>query len=613
MRLKTTAIFCFFFVLLTLYFFFAFDCSLYFHSHQALFLFDPVFFRDFTLYPGGLGDWAFQFLMQFMNFNLSGSLLGSALFISIFMLVHTILKRTGAFRQPLVLAFLPVALLLGLQNQYRFPLVISFKTILVLAFFSAYIRCNRGCRAAMIVLSGPIYYMLGGWFFLLYVLLCALYGVLFPRPGGGWIYAGACLLAGLACPAIAARTLFLITLREAYFYSVPYEWYFEPDLFRPALAYTLYILSFPALLGVCFVWLRFSVPKAAARQKILRISGHWLTQAAVVILAGGLTLKASANLQEKQKIRIDRLAGEKRWQELLTLSRQIRGYDRLVNFQTNRALYHTGQLLENLFTVDQSLGTDGLFIDRIVGSQIAMPASDLYFDLGYINASQVMAFEAETKFRYDPRVVKRLFMTHLINGNPAAARKYLNLMDRSLWNGGWVRQNQGLLHEPAAAADPLIRLKREQSPKNDFFINRQSPGFGLIRLFTENPNNRMAFEYLMAYYLLERRIGNLIEYLGQFRKMGYDPLPIPVEEAVLLFNTVSRSKAELKETAIRPRTIERFLRFNTILASHRNRPSEAREMLKAEFRDTYWYYVRYVSPSVTAQKITKSKIHEEFY
>jgi hypothetical protein len=164
-----------------------------------------------------------------------------------------------------------------------------------------------------------------------------------------------------------------------------------------------------------------------------------------------------------------------------------------------------------------------------------------------------------------------------------------------------------------AASDPLIRLKREQRPKADFFINKQYPNVGLIRMFKENPDNKMAFEYLMAYYLLECRIGNLVEYLDQFQKLGYDRLPRTIEEAILLYNAISPEKMNIKEYTIRPQTAERFWRFNTILARFRAHPSEAKDMLATEFRDTYWYYVRYVSPNITKQKLKASKIHEEFY
>jgi hypothetical protein len=256
-KINSNSIFYILFVLLYLYFFLWFDSSLYYYFHQTLFLFDLNFFKEFTLYPGGLTEWVYGFFLQFFNFNWFGSLLISALFIFIFSLVYRVLKQMGAFNRPFLLAFIPVALLLGLQNQYRFPLLISVKYLLLLIFFLVYARSANGYKAAMIILSSPIYYLLGGWFFLWYVFFCVLYEILFSRYSGRFVYAAACLLTGMVYPYIASRYLFLITLKEAYLYSIPYECYFEPDLFKPDLIFYVFFLSLPALLTVCFVHEKF--------------------------------------------------------------------------------------------------------------------------------------------------------------------------------------------------------------------------------------------------------------------------------------------------------------------------------------------------------------------
>jgi hypothetical protein len=170
-----------------------------------------------------------------------------------------------------------------------------------------------------------------------------------------------------------------------------------------------------------------------------------------------------------------------------------------------------------------------------------------------------------------------------------------------------------LLSDSAAAADPLIRLERLRRPKADFFIDRQHPEGGLIRLFTENPGNKMAFDYFMASQLLERRVGNIVGHLEDFGKMGYAGLPKTVEEAVLLYNMISPSRIPLQQYGIRPQTVGRFVGFNTVLARHRMNPSAAEDILKPEFGDTYWYYVRYVCPKMTTRQLKADKIHEELY
>ncbi|MEO0292748.1 MAG: DUF6057 family protein [candidate division WOR-3 bacterium] len=603
--------FIFFFLLIFFYFLIVFKPSLFYHLYQPIFLFQNTFLREFIMYPGGLSDWIAQFFSQFLYFNLVGSIIISILSLSIFIIIYNLIKKFGDFKYSLILSFFPIIFYLIGQNRYNFPFVISFKFFIALLFYSLYIKIPNRYRIFMILPSFLIYYFLGGWVFLFFVALSILHEILFSKERRKYINIIFNLIGCLLYPYIAAKFLFIITLKEAYFYIAPYEFYREPFLFKPGLYFYLFFLSLPILKIGLFVYLKYIKSKKRKQNKLLaKIPHSLLAQSIFIIFFGFLILYFSFEEEEKKKIQIDYLADKGKWKELLNISKSIKSYDRLVNFNVNRALYHKGELLDSLFDYPQLLGSDGLFIDRIIASQVAIPASDLYFDLGHINASQVMAYEAQTKFKYNPRVLKRLALTNIINENYVAAKKFLDLLYKSILHRKWAKYYKNYIFDKSLIEkDSLIKLKRMQRPDFDFFITNKTPNLDLIKLLKQDEKNKMAFEYLIAYYLLEGRLGDLLEYFDKFKNLGYKKLPRHIEEAILVIMIGAPSKINMKEWRISPETIEKFKLFN-IAKIKSKRDKKAKEYLEKEFHNTYWYYLLYLNPKRTKLEL-RSKIADE--
>jgi len=588
------------FLVLSLFLFFyyllVFDSSLYYHHHQPIFLFDKIYLKEFLLYPGGPVEWITQFFLQFFYFNLLGAFFVSALSLSIFIIIYKFIKKIGDFRYSLILSFLPVSLLLIIQNHYNFPLIITVKYLFALIFFLVYVKIPERYKVFFIPLSCLIYYILGGWVYLFYVVICMLHELLFRENRKKYIYAVLNSLVYFIYPYIAARYLFTINLKEAYFYIMPDSFYSWPFIFNLNLYFYLFFLSFPVLQIALFVYLKYIKVKVKKQKKLQARLHHISAQSIFIVLAGLLILFFSFDRQEKKEIQIDYLAEQGRWDELLNISRGIEEYNVLVNFNVNSALYHTGQLLDNLFDYPQMKGTDGLFLENIP-RDAQTTTSDLYFDLGHINASQVMAYEGQTKFGYNPRMLKRIVMTNIINEEYDIAKKFLDILNKSILHKKWVKHYRNyLFNESLIKSDSLIQLKRKLIPKFDFFIAiSANADKDLIELLKKNENNKMAFEYLMAYYLLDYRLEDLPEHLDKFKKLGYRKYPRNIEEALLLIRFISPSENVAFDYSINPKTIEQFEHFNSILSKFENK-LKAKTALRKEFYNTYWYYVLYIKP-----------------
>ena len=166
--------------------------------------------------------------------------------------------------------------------------------------------------------------------------------------------------------------------------------------------------------------------------------------------------------------------------------------------------------------------------------RVPLECGDILFDLGRINESQHMAYEALELFGERPHTLQRLVYLHAIKGEPDAARRFLAVLERSLVHRRWARDClQQLDADPTLAGVPVVASRRALMVERDF-TGRLDLETMLGQLLERNPRNRMAFEYLMAYYLLTRRIDKMVANLHRFDDFGQARLPRHCEEAIVI-------------------------------------------------------------------------------
>jgi hypothetical protein len=55
----------------------------------------------------------------------------------------------------------------------------------------------------------------------------------------------------------------------------------------------------------------------------------------------------------------------------------------------------------------------------------------------------------------------------------------------------------------------------------------------LNRMVKEHPDNRIAFEYLMAFYMINKDLRNFMNCIHVMEKIGYRSIPVSYQEAIL--------------------------------------------------------------------------------
>ncbi len=116
----------------------------------------------------------------------------------------------------------------------------------------------------------------------------------------------------------------------------------------------------------------------------------------------------------------------------------------------------------------------------------------------------------------------------------------------------------------------------------------------LTGLLEQNPRNRMAFEYLMAAYLLAGQVDKIEANVGRLADLGYDEIPTLYEEAILIGYGARRERLDLNKLPVKRGTIERYKRFVQISDSTQahNRQAVFQDLLR-EFGTSYFFYYRF--------------------
>jgi hypothetical protein len=597
------------FAVLFFYFWKSVDPRLVDFSQQPIFLTGMNFFNDYLVLPGGLAEYISLFILQFFHFALAGTLLLLLVLYIILFLTRRLLLIFFPADYVNIIQFIPVFILAYLHSKYSYTLKPDIIILVSLLFVTGYHYFNSKrivLRIALFIVTAAVSILFfGGVSLMLFSSLVIILEIGNKK--------GSSVLIAILYFITAGVFIFIVGTYSPYMNldKVMFDIFIPDKYYKPFLALYPLFLFYPGLMvtGLIFSGRIPDIMLKGDEYKII----NWIVAALISIIPVILlliTIRLSDNRDEKALIEINYYASNNDWYYVLKAGEKLPLNNRLVLFQINRALYFRGRLLDDLFNYDQVWGEDGLILTRYYNSSILMPISDYYFDLGYIKESLHWANEALTKNDFQPDAVKRIALSYVILGEYKKARKYLNLLSKSLIYRKWARHYLKYLNnENLITSDPLLRKKRDLMPKHDYFANINEPGIDLYNLLLENPQNKMAFEYFIALLLLKHDIGHVVNNLHYLSGLNYNHIPRHFEEAILLY-LLRRGESEAQlGISISPLTRESFDNYNTILSDkYGGNFKLARKDLSEEYRNTLWYYLQYISPITTKREIKERPV-----
>lgn len=290
------------------------------------------------------------------------------------------------------------------------------------------------------------------------------------------------------------------------------------------------------------------------------------------------------------------------WEGALVAARDLEEWPSSTRLHATRALAHSGRLLDDLFALPQDR-TLGLLPAPASGLEMARALAQTLLELGQVNLAERLAHESLELEGARPKTLQLLARINVLLDRPEAARVFLKRLGLAPFRGAEAEAALRVLTaDPSGAGDPELVTLRGRRPQTDLPESNLPTDTLLRQLLTANRTNRMAFEYLLAFRLLNGQPNELVAELDRWEGFGTGPLPKACAEAVLLTPPRTDAAASAKARPVSPATVERHRRFQQLLQQQARDPAPARAALAGEFGDSYWYYHVFGQSAPTAAR-----------
>lgn len=556
----------------------------------------PLFGTERTLVegsawaPGGTVDALAGFLGQLFYRGWIGALVITALAGILAWLAARLVSAVGA-RVPRPVLYIPSLLLFMCFGRYENPLGTALglaaamtAALLYSALFFSRPVYRWGLFAGLFCL---VLIAAGGSAFLFLAVVVGIEVLKRHNPIGA---AAACGFAALV-PAVYGRLFFDLSAVDLYGPHLPFHTRFLMTSgvgLLWALVLFFPLLVFAALAGKTFQARRNSV------HAIENPDGRWFNRRAFSVLlvlavsAAGLAVSRDAGRSLLHEMIYRSFSRD--WENVLAQARRLPSgsYNLYANYQINRALYHLGRLGDEMFAYTQQMDALALIpfeTERFVMRDAAV--IDTALDLGALNIAEHLNLEIMEVVGASSPVLRSLAMVNLAKQQPETARVYLGAMSH---DPIFKAEANRWLNGDIDAAD-LGRIEALQAMNLEEDTANIEVGELLTDLLERNPYNRMAFEYLMALFLMERRLDKLIENLSHLRLLGAEHLPRHYEEAILLHMLETGEGVDLKGWEISQESIDGYQEFTRLMSSGGTEaaPAASRE-IRDKFGRSYFFY-----------------------
>jgi hypothetical protein len=330
-------------------------------------------------------------------------------------------------------------------------------------------------------------------------------------------------------------------------------------------------------------------------------------QLAWVVLGLGAGAVGLAHDPARKCVReIDYYSSRQDYQKVLAAAKGVRNLAPSSEIRVHRALYHTGQLGEDLFSFSNQTSWT-VFPGLSLGLESCRPQSATLLELGQVNVAEHCAHEALEHEGERPELLWLLARINILNDRPKAAAVFLNVLRKMPGQGdraaAWLER---LRVDPRFSEDPELAGIRSLMVRTDL-PHTDLPTEPLLRqCLHSNRTNRMAFEYLMAHCLLSREPEKVVNELPRLDELGYTSIPRHYEEAVLLYQQIKGGiTVDLHGRRVRPETQTAFKGFAEAINGRVHETETGRRELSRRFGDTFWFYYLLTKTTETSSSATK--------
>lgn len=530
--------------------------ALTYQEQLQLFLFDGDYFCGRMAEPGGFARYVAEFLMQFYNSVTIGALIIAVLY----MLVQRLTWRLMGSDSYYVWSFIPVIMLWYAMGDESVMLTYVVALLMALSAALAWrlvqlVRLGKLVRLALVLVTIPLLYWLIGPMVLLVAVLMMPWAVAVPA-----------LVYALALILLSAHYLPFPMLRVV----LGISYYRIPE----TMPYML--MAIPVV-----IWIMALFIKKLPQPK------PWVACVQVLVVAVLVLVPKAFGFDARKYdlIEYDYLVRIGDWKGVIAKAEKRMPDLPMSVSATNLALGMTNQLGDRAFNFYQR-GSEGLlpkFERNFATSQLT---GEIYFNLGLVNTAQRFAFEsmeAIPNYNKSARVVKRLAETNLINGQYEVARKYLQMLEKTIFYRPWAQRTMAMLgDEKAIDAHPLYGKLRQYRLQEDFLFSDRELDKICGLLFMHNQQNQMAAQYLLMMPLLDGDVSRFMNYVQYVQnRIAYNPRHCQEAIAFAFF----QQRQNPPQGLVSPLILQQMNDFSRMYSQDKNSPELSR------YKNTVWYYL----------------------
>lgn len=553
---------------------------LHYQEQYQIFQFSINYFIDTIFVPGGIAIYLSRFLTQFFYYSWAGAFIISCLLSTVQILSYFILKKRNSWSFWYPLTFIPSIAIWGFLCDENGMLAFLIAIIFALTAILLYQRINNIQRQVIYTFCMMLFlfWTIGGAYivFLLTILILKLLECIQNKRIGKWDWA-----------ILAISSLYLINIliaREITFYPA--------ERLIMGIGYYRFNQSpgtilIPVISIIVFTPLLFYfLPDG----RNIKSSSIILLLQFCLIAGGGLYwVKKSADFPKEEAMAYDYLVRMKKWPEIIGLAEKHKPSSPIATCCLNLALAKTGQLGDRLFDFKQA-GRETLIPTFKRDFTSSLVLGEIYYHSGLVNAAQRLAFEAMEAipdYQKSTRCFVRLAETRIINGQYDAALPFLLTLTKTLFYRKWALEKLSYLNnEEKINADPEYGWLRKIRCSDDFIFADNAPDGMLFTLMQDNPQNKLAFQYLMAWELLNGNLNRFVECLPLGSQLFIGKMPKSYQEALLFiwgknYDTFTNFPGEIDMKM--KKEMQNFLK-----------ESENNDItrLEKEYENTFWYYLK---------------------
>lgn len=300
-------------------------------------------------------------------------------------------------------------------------------------------------------------------------------------------------------------------------------------------------------------------------------------------------------------VKIGTLAYHEQWKEVKKMADEPGRYN---SYYYNLCNAREGRLPDKLLEGEWGKSSNILFLSTGKGDPYfsMIYYTDALLEMGDLSQATDCALLAQTIMpgHYSTRMLRRLAEISVVAGDYEVALKYLDILSRTRNHKVWANDMTDCILKDSIPQKYLI-LRSRTADRDHFFTQGDIRG-SLKIIADESPLNKVAIDYLLCSYLLEKNLGTFVSLYEKYyldRLDRYVAVSDLYQEALLVnVNSGESLREAVQKYHLSDKVVNRYIAF---LEAQSNTEEEG-FVLSKDWEGTYWHYIMKVKFSSGNQR-----------